>query len=57
MEFLYSVFFGAGLTAFVYSRMSRRVGYGNEKSIIPVLAVIFVVSTIIFFTIFSFLPD
>jgi len=55
MKYLYCLGFGAGVAAFVYSRMARRVGYGNTQSIVTVVAVVFVIATIFFFTLTSLL--
>ncbi|HZL07962.1 MAG TPA: hypothetical protein VFC50_02105 [Candidatus Dormibacteraeota bacterium] len=55
MDFLYSLFFGAGVAAFSYTRMGRRVGYGNSQNVIVVIGVIFVLTTIVFFTILRFI--
>lgn len=30
---LYSLYFGLGIAAFVYSRLGRRLGYGNSKNV------------------------
>jgi len=51
MPFLYALFFGAGVAAFTYSRFGRRVGYGNTQNVVTIVAVVFVLSTIIFFTV------
>ena len=55
MDFLYSLFFGAGVAGFGYSRLGRRVGYGNPASVWTVVGVVFVLSTIFFFTILKFI--
>jgi len=55
MDFLYSLFFGAGVAAFSYTRMGRRVGYGNTQNVMVVIGVIFVLTTIVFFTIMKFI--
>jgi glycerol-3-phosphate acyltransferase PlsY len=52
MAFLYSIFLGAGVAAFVYSRFGRRVGYGNTQNVATVVGVVFVLSTIVALTIF-----
>ena len=54
MDFLYSVFFGAGVAAFSYTRMGRRVGYSNTRNVVTVIGVIFVLTTLFFFTILRF---
>ena len=51
MDFLYSLFFGAGVAAFAYTRMGKRVGYGNTQNVTVVVGVIFVLTTIFFLTI------
>jgi hypothetical protein len=48
---MYSVFFGAGVAAFVYNKTGRRVGYSNTSSIMIFTGAIFVVCCIIFYTI------
>jgi hypothetical protein len=51
MTLLVSLFFGAGVSAFTYTKMGRRLGYGNGQQVLLVVAVTFVITTIIFFTI------
>jgi hypothetical protein len=51
MTFLYSIFFGAGVAGFAYSRMGRRLGYTNTGNVTVVVGVVFVLSSIFFFTI------
>jgi hypothetical protein len=53
MAFLYSLFFGAGVAAFSYTRIGRRAGYGNTQNVVTIVGVIFVLSTIVFFTILA----
>lgn len=55
MDFLYSVFFGAGVAGFSYTRMGRRVGYSNTQNVVIVVGVIFVLTTLFFFTILKFI--
>jgi hypothetical protein len=50
---LYSIFFGAGVAAFAYSKLGRRIGYGNSQNVWVTVGVIFVLSTIVFFTIMA----
>jgi hypothetical protein len=54
MDLLYSVFFGAGVAAFAYSRMGKRVGYGNPANVWMIVGVVFVITTIFFLTILKF---
>jgi Na+-driven multidrug efflux pump len=51
MNLMYAIFFGAGVAAFTYSRMGRRLGYGNSQNVWVTVGVVFVLSTIFFFTI------
>jgi hypothetical protein len=53
MNFLYALFFGAGVAAFTYSRFGRRVGYGNTQNVVTIIALVFVITTVVFFTVFS----
>lgn len=55
MDFLYSLFFGAGVAAFAYSKMGRRVGYGNASNVYLIVGVVFILTTVFFFTILKFL--
>lgn len=55
MNFLFSLMFGAGVAAFAYSKLGRRVGYGNQGSVWIIVGVIFVISTIVFLTVFNLL--
>lgn len=50
MLFLYSLFFAGGAAAFIYTKMGRRLGYGNSKSVLIVVGVAFVFSWIVFWT-------
>jgi hypothetical protein len=50
MDFLFSVFFGAGVAAFAYTKMGKRVGYGNQERVWLIVGVAFVIATIFFFT-------
>jgi hypothetical protein len=54
MDFLYSLFFGAGVAAFAYSKLGRRVGYGNAQSVWTIVGVVFVLVTIFFYTLAAF---
>jgi hypothetical protein len=53
MTLLYSIFFGAGVAAIAYSKLGRRVGYGNSQNVWTIVGVIFLLSTIVFFTILT----
>jgi len=54
MSFLYCLFFGAGVAGFAYTRMGRRLGYGNQKNVAIVVGFVFVLSTLFFYTIIKF---
>lgn len=51
MNLLLSLFFGAGVAAWVYSKMGRRLGYGNSQNVWTLVGVVFVISTIFFYLI------
>lgn len=53
MNLLYAIFFGAGVAAVAYTRLGRRAGYGNTQNVWTIVGVIFVIATIVFFTILS----
>ncbi len=55
MNLLYSIFLGAAAAAVAYSRLGRRVGYGNEANVWTIVGVVFVICTILFYTILAFL--
>jgi hypothetical protein len=55
MDLLYSIFFGAGVAGFSYTRMGRRVGYGNTQNVVVVVGVIFGLTTIFFYTVLRFI--
>ncbi len=55
MKLLYAMFFGAGVAGVAYSRMGRRVGYGNQANVWIIVGVVFVLVTMFFYTILAFL--
>ena len=55
MDFLYAAFFGAGVAGYTYSHFARRVGYSNTQNVVVVVGVIFVLTTLVFFTIMKFI--
>jgi hypothetical protein len=54
MDVLYSIFFGAGAAAFTYSKLGRRIGYGNTANVWTIVGVVFVIATIFFITVLKF---
>jgi hypothetical protein len=54
MTLLYALFFGAGAAAFVYTKMGRRIGYGNSQNVWLIVGVTFVLVTIVFYTLLAF---
>jgi hypothetical protein len=54
MNFLYAIFFGAGVAGVAYTKLGRRAGYGNTQNVWLITGVFFVIATLIFYTIFSF---
>jgi beta-lactamase regulating signal transducer with metallopeptidase domain len=53
MDALYSIFFGAGVAGFVYSKMGRRVGYGNATNVWLVVGISFIIAAIFFYTLMA----
>lgn len=53
MNFLYAIFFGAGVSALAYNTLVRRVGYSNSQNVWILVGAIFVMSTIVFFTVLA----
>lgn len=55
MNLLFAIFFGAGVATFVYTKMGRRLGYGNTQNVSIVVGVTFVIASIIFYTVLAFI--
>jgi hypothetical protein len=55
MDLLYSLFFGGGVAAFAYTRIGRRVGYGNSQNVLIVIGVIFILTSLFFYTVLKFI--
>ena len=55
MKLLYSLFFGAGVAGVAYTRLGRRVGYGNQTNVWLIVGVVFILITAFFYTILAFL--
>jgi hypothetical protein len=53
MKLLYALFFGAGVAGVAYTRLGRRVGYSNQQNVWLIVGVVFVLVTIIFYTILT----
>lgn len=51
---LISLLFALGVSGWTYSKMERRVGVGNNRSLYTMVAVAFGVSFIVFITLFKF---
>ena len=54
MTFFYSLLFAAGVAAFTYSKMGRRVGYGNQQNVWTIVGVSFVIALVFFYTLLAF---
>jgi hypothetical protein len=53
MNLLFSVFFGAGAATFAYTKLGRRVGYGNTGNVWLITGIVFVIASIIFYTVLT----
>ncbi len=53
MYLLYALFFGAGVAAFAYSRVGRRVGYGNTQNVLISIGAIFILASAFFYTVIA----
>lgn len=54
MDLIVAIAFGAGVAAFAYAKLGRRVGYGNQRNVWTIVGVAFVLSSAFFFTIARF---
>ncbi|HVW23001.1 MAG TPA: hypothetical protein VHB51_00735 [Candidatus Saccharimonadales bacterium] len=54
MDFMFSMMFGGGVAAFVYSKMERRLGAGNSQNIWTVVGISFLAAVIFCYTLFAF---
>lgn len=58
MKLMYAIFFGAAAGGFAYTKIGRRVGYGNQTNVWTIVGVAFVLTTIVFYTILAlFIPN
>ena len=55
MNSLFSLFFAAGVAGFAYTKLGRRVGYGNTQNVFVICAVIFVLAFIVFWTLLTYI--
>lgn len=53
MVFLLSMMIAGGVATFAYSKMGQRLGYTNTQDVVIVVGVVFVLSTIMAFTLLS----
>jgi len=55
---MYALFFAAGVAGFAYTKMGKRVGYGNQANVWTIVGVVFALTAIVFYTAFAiFMPD
>lgn len=54
MNFMYSFFFALGVSGFAYTKMGRRVGYGNAQSVWVLVGIAFAISLIFFYTLTTY---
>ena len=52
MDIIISAMFGAGVATFAYTQLGKRVGYGNSQNVWTIVGVVFVLTSIIFYTVF-----
>lgn len=54
MDLLYSIFFGAGVAGYSYTKMGRRVGFDNTQNVTMVVGVVFILTALFFYTILHY---
>lgn len=54
---MYALFFGAGVAALAYGFMGKRVGLSNTNQVYTITGVVFVIASIIFFSILSMINN
>jgi len=54
MNFWIAIAFGTGISAWVYNKAGRRLGYADKQGVFKIVAVIFVLSSLFFYTILRF---
>jgi hypothetical protein len=52
---MYAVFMGAGVAGLAYTKLGRRVGYGNDQAVWIVVGVAFFMTFVFTFTLFKFI--
>jgi beta-lactamase regulating signal transducer with metallopeptidase domain len=50
---LYALFFGLGVAGLVYSKMGRRVGYGNSQNVWLIVGISFFIAMFFFYSLFT----
>jgi len=55
MDLLISACFGAGVAAFAYTKLGKRVGYGNTQNIYVIIGVSFLLATAVFYSVIALL--
>ena len=48
------MFFAAGIATFAYTKMGRRIGYGNSGSVWMIVGVTFILTFLFFLTLLSY---
>jgi hypothetical protein len=56
MNIWVAIFFGAGTAALAYTLLGKRVGYGNTQQVGIIVGVVFLLTTIVFYSLLSMLP-
>ena len=55
MNFWIAVIFGIGAAGWTYTKAGRRVGQSDVKSVMTIVAAVFVLSTLFFYTVLRFI--
>lgn len=55
MNFMYSIFFAAGVAGFAYAKLGRRIGYSDGKSVAIITGIMFVIGVVFFYTVMTYI--
>lgn len=54
MDLMYAIFMGAGVAGIAYTKLGRRIGYGNGNAVWIIVGVAFFMTFLFTFTLFKF---